>query len=615
VFNRRSYDERESHVHILSLRRDRLGFVILLLGLVHCTHASVELKQISDGWVATDAVGRKLPDHAEVGGPKQDKYVAIFYWTWHGTEHATAGYANVSRIVEQYPEAVNDYDHPAWRAVSGVRAHHWAEPLFGYYRTTDPWVLRKHAEMLSDAGVDVVVFDCTNGTFTWKESYDVLGEVWTQARQDGVKTPQIAFLCPFGPWDNSRIIVEKLYSDLYRPGRFKELWFYWDGKPLIMAYPDNIPEPARSFFTFRPGQPGYRCGPQRKDDWSWLEVYPQHGYVEYRPGRYEMVSVGVAQNATDALVPAAMNATDQVYGRSYTKAHGFDRRPDAVLYGLNFQEQWNRALELDPKLVFVTGWNEWVAGRYKIWQGTENAFPDEFTVEYSRDIEPTKAIIGDNYYYQLVANIRRFKGVEPAAPSTGPKTIRIDGDFSDWVDVGPDYRDHKGDTLHRHHRGYGDLVYTNTTGRNDFVRSRVCHDADRIYFYIETAETITDPDAPGWMMLLVDCDRDKTTGWQGYDYLVNRTRTAKRRATFERNVDSAWQWVEVGDVVFACEGNRMELGVARALVANRASGKIDFEFKWADNIAQNGDIMDFYVSGDVAPSGRFNYVYSAAEGN
>src|SRR5271166_2777688 len=40
-------------------------------------------------------------------------------------------------------------------------------------------------------------------------------------------------------------------------------------------------------------------------------------------------------------------------------------------------------------------------------------FVDEFDAEFSRDIEPMKGAHGDNYYYQLVANIRRFKGARP----------------------------------------------------------------------------------------------------------------------------------------------------------------------------------------------------------
>ena len=38
-------------------------------------------------------------------------------------------------------------------------------------------------------------------------------------------------------------------------------------------------------------------------------------------------------------------------------------------------------------------------------------------------------------------------------------------------------------------------------------------------------------------------------------------------------------------------------------------GKLDFEFKWVDNMQDEGNVMDFYISGDAAPGGRFNYVF------
>ena len=42
-----------------------------------------------------------------------------------------------------------------------------------------------------------------------------------------------------------------------------------------------------------------------------------------------------------------------------------------------------------------------------------------------------------------------------------------------------------------------------------------------------------------------------------------------------------------------------------------APGKtsLALDFKWADNIQVPGDVMDFYLSGDVAPEGRFMYRY------
>ena len=38
----------------------------------------------------------------------------------------------------------------------------FGEPLFGYYLASDEWVMRKHLQMLTDAGIDFTVFDTTN---------------------------------------------------------------------------------------------------------------------------------------------------------------------------------------------------------------------------------------------------------------------------------------------------------------------------------------------------------------------------------------------------------------------------------------------------------------------
>ena len=43
--------------------------------------------------------------------------------------------------------------------------------------------------------------------------------------------------------------------------------------------------------------------------------------------------------------------------------------------------------------------------------GIDNAFVNQFNDEFSTDIEPVNGDLMDNYYYQLVANIRRYKGV------------------------------------------------------------------------------------------------------------------------------------------------------------------------------------------------------------
>ena len=164
--------------------------------------------------------------------------------------------------------------------------------------------------------------------------------------------------------------------------------------------------------------------------------------------------------------------------------------------------------------------------------------------------------------------------------------------------------------MYRSHRGYGKTFYENASGRNDFVTAKVARDAESLYFYIETTDPITDPVGPGWMTLWIDIDRDKGTGWEGYDYIVNRRAPVQDKAVLERSRRPGG-WLDVGTVPFRVEGNRMELRIPKTLVGLPSNGPLDFEFKWTDNVPASGDILDFYLYGDVAPGGRFNYRYHA----
>jgi len=735
-------------------------YLVILLFPITKTFSQNQFSINSNNWTATDGLGRTLPDFKETG-PQKDKFVGMFYWTWHTDFLADPAVMNITEILNHYPEAATELNHPAWKGIIGG-TFWWDEPLFGYYRTTDEWLLRKHAEMLADAGVDVVFFDCTNGSFTWKSSYTALLKVWDQARKDGVKTPQIAFLLPFGATDGALKAIDELYTDLYQPQLYKDLWFMWKNKPLIMAYPEMVSQPANSaglkftatssfsavnatcpswgdnlgsltmrlykwnttyaqsvagnpiatktfinfndnaklalpfpiqpagdyvwelsggsqqvgvwkwtngtntavsyyngmvvtgsyeseisygtsvtnfsllttgtqhtpiaidglgisaqridemknFFTFRPGQPDYVNGPTRNDQWSWLEKYPQNGYAPKPGGGFEQAAVGVAQNASDASGGHASGFnTPLSYGRSYTKAGGQNTTPDAYLQGLNFQEQWNGSDALNPDFIFVTGWNEWTAGRWTDWDVKPFAFVDQYSAEKSRDIEPVKSWgnKGDVYYMQLISNVRKFKGMVSQDTVSEPKTIDL-ATTDSWVGVKPEYVSYKGNTIHRNHSGQGtNLIYTNTTGRNDLVSAKVARDESYIYFYVETADILTNKTGPKWMRLFIDIDRNKLTGWEGYDYIINRS-SPEDSALVEQSQYS-WDWTKVGSAAYAIDGKLLVLKIKRSILGVKDDMGIDIEFKWSDNMQIDGNIMDFYVNGDVAPGARFNYVF------
>lgn len=686
----------------------------------------------SDTWVATDALGRRVPPGEEVGPPRPDRTVGIFYFLWHGA-HVQGGPYDVTKILRQDPEAMQKKQSPLWGPM--YAPHHWGESIWGYYLTDDAGVLRKHAQMLSDAGVDVVIFDVTN-QITYKPYYMALLRTFSEVRRAGGKSPQVAFLCPF--WQPAKVVPE-LYRDLYEPGLYKDLWFQWEGKPLVLADPDLLGsaethgkhnQPAelapghtlgqsfkadgaftavggsfptwaargsamtltlyrngpkgeklaskrfehvadnawallrldaprlpgnyylemsaasgkvgwwsetsdvlpggqafadgaavpgdrdlrlvrvdpkhdeiRRFFTFRSPQPDYFQGPRKADMWAWLEVYPQHVFKNAK-GEKEQMTVGVAQNAVGDRL--ATMSEKGARGRSFREGEPA-REPDAILRGPNVAQQWERALKEDPRFIFITGWNEWFAGRFDEFAGVRMPvmFVDQFDHEHSRDIEPMKGGHGDNYYYQMVSYIRRYKGARSLAAVAG-QPIEMDGHFEDWAGVTPEFRDTMGDPMRRDHPGWGSAgPYKDSSGRNDLVAAKVSYDARNVYFYVRTREALTPRTDPNWMILYLDVDHNASTGWLGYDFVVNRVRPGAETATLERH-QQGYRWTAPVQVAYRMARNELELSIPLSALG-LASLPDAIDFKWADNISQSGEAVDFTVHGDVAPNDRFNY--------
>lgn len=551
-------------------------------------------------WPAVDGLGRALPVEAEVGPPKAGRFVGIFYFLWLGQHDGGGGGPyDVAKILRKNPDAVKTPTSPPWGPIG--RYHWWAEPLYGYYLVADPWVLRRHAQLLIDAGVDTLIFDNTN-RITYRPVYMKLCEVFHRIRQEGGRTPQITFMT------NTRAgeTAQELYQDLYRPRRYEELWFRWEGKPLLICDPAEASGELRAFFTLRRAHWPF-TQVNTPFAWHWEAAYPQvYGYTKDQ-NVPEQVNVSVAQNLRRSDGKVTNMSRGDARGRSFHDGD-VDRRTGAVNHGFNFQEQWKRALALDAPFVMVTGWNEWIAGRWER-PGEPLVFVDQFDQEHSRDIEPMKGGHGDHYYWQLVANVRRYKGAPSLPAASAAKTIRIYDDFKSWRDVRPEYRDRVFDTLPRDHPGASGLRYTNRTGRNDFVSLKVARDDREVYFYARTREPITSPDDSRWMLLLIDTDRDAGTGWEGYDFVVNRKVSGVSTTWLERSTGK-WAWEPVGRVAFRASGAELHLAIPRqALGLSGGTDPIAIDFKWADNLQKPGEVMDFYLSGDVAPEGRFKYRY------
>ena len=568
--------------------------ILLVLMVCAASVQGVELRDLqSDTWVATDALGRTLPGYDACGPVRDNRMVGIFYFLWLG-QHGTQGPFDITKLLHADP---ND---PAWGPPGAF--HHWGESELGYYLSDSDYVIRKHLSMLNDAGVDTLIFDVTNAV-TYEKVYLKLCEIYRQMRQAGHCTPQICFLTH----SNARQTIETLYRNFYAKKLYPELWFYWKGKPLILGGVDDLPKEIAEFFTIR----DCWAWTHGQDTWQWLD-HPQQRYAWHEsPDKPEELSVCVAQHPTTNI------------GRSCYEGI----QPDPNAYGLTgsehlglyFDEHWRRALKVDPEFIFVTGWNEWVAQRFLRQEGQAPGefvgrplapggtfFVDAYTQEYSRDIEPMKDGHTDNYYYQMVANIRRYKGMRRPPVVERDHAVAIDGQFDDWDAVRPEFRDTVGDAEHRDEAGWGSAGrYVDATGRNDLVTMKVATDGDDICFYAETAEPLTAHTDAHWMLLLIDSDRDSVTGWNGYDYLVNLDIANDRQTSVHRfGEDHTWQKVVTVD--YRCQGNQLEIAVPRSVLGLNA-GSVTFDFHWADNIQSFDDGIALALHGDSAPNRRFNF--------
>lgn len=543
----------------------------------------------------TDALGRKMPERSEVRAFRSDRYVGAFYFLWlnMGAVH------DVSKILREHPDAVYTSDSPPWGPRHAF--HFWGEPMFGYYRSDDPWVLRRHAKLLADAGVDFLVFDTTNAII-YENVVMKLCEVFEQQRLLGERVPRISFMVNTKSGDTAQRIFEKLYQ----PNLYPDLWFRWKGKPLLICDPEQASEQIREFFTLRKAHWPFELV-NTQNAWHWEATYPQVISYDTDPEKPEQINVSVGQNLHQDDGRVEMMSTGRARGRSFHKG-SVDDRPESWKYGFNFEEQWSRAHEVDPEIVFVTGWNEWVA--MQLADNGPAVFCDQFNLEFSRDVEMMKGGYGDNYYMQMAANIRRFKGMPSAPIVSSPKSIDISGDFSQWDDISPEYQDSVMDTEPRDCAGCGEFHYTVGSGRNDFQTLKVTQDDQNLYFLAKTREAITARTDPNWMWLFIDVRGDGLPDWEGFSYRINGSPLSDAETSVEI-CTGGWEWKSLGKAQYRYEGNTLHIAVPKALL--RIQGNtLSIEFKWFDNVQTPGDILDAYVNGDTAPNGRFRYRYTSS---
>ncbi|MEN6456187.1 MAG: hypothetical protein ABFD10_18190, partial [Prolixibacteraceae bacterium] len=548
--------------------------------------------------VGVDQFGRSF---TTVTSLKKDKQVGLFFWPWIGQPYAS-GIWDATKILG-LPNGVKiltDFNSLDESISPNGQAHYWGEPLWGYYNSDDEWVIRKQMQMLTIAGIDFIYFDTTNALIYKNVFMKVLGVI-DEYLKSGWNPPKVVFYTH----SHSLQTTRDLYRELYSANLYPDTWYRVNGKPMIIA--DTDPEDdlaeARSradnnyttgplsaeilnFFHFV--RPQWPSDPVYPDGFPWVEwTFPQ-------PLHGKIINVTVASHPA---IPMSFSVSreNQNWGRGWNPNTKANVESD-VDKGTFFQEQWDHALSVDPAMITIGGWNEWIA--YKQPYDGEYMLCDAVNKEFSRDIEPMNGGYQDAFYIQMIRNIRRYKGMNDTPEPAERATIDIEGDLSQWDRV--KYCHKNIDDTYPERDSYGGAMtvrYTQAAPADKLQEVKVTHDNENLYFLVKCKAKITSDKGKGnWINLFIGTGEPELKGWESYDYLIgtkyenDETDICRLNNDFSANV--------IGSAMYDLKSSILQIRIPRATIGlNNAVDK--FYFKLAAGVENPSDIMNYYQTGSV----------------
>ena len=575
----------------------------------------------------TDALGRTI---TPTEGFVSDKFVSVFFFVWFGT-HTSKVY-NIDELLQEYENGIiGNEENPLW-AVSGEyynsqispngEFHYWGEPLYGYYDASDPWVIRKQLELLTYAQVDCIILDYTNNVI-YKEATKAILDAICELSLYGYKVPKVAFMLSAVVDDHFNQSLQGVYDNYVSVEKYKDCFFVGDaemnpsGKPLVTGKNVVYDEALASHF--------------------WLKTLQWHG-MDFDANNFPAMSEEVVQmnhngfmSVTTEVYSSADNIRDISWcsdpylypdldlmrGRGWTPGdtrNGTD--PDKVAAGACFNNQWQNVLaDSSVRFVQVQTWNEWWAQKQgnlqKSYHTMKRAvFVDTFNEAFSRDIEPVRGRLGDNYYLQLTDNVRKFKSKGAAQAAThGKITLDITEGFEPWKSVKGNYIDLSCEIMERDYKSVDPTIrYTDGSARNDISRLKMANDEENLYVMVETEKDITayEQGENGWMNLYIATGAEN--GWENYNFVINRSPVTGGYTSIEKFHGNSV--TDVGAARYYVSGKRIFYAIRLSALGVSSGDQI--EVKATDNLQNFGDVNEFYLSGDCAPVGRLNYAFLLA---
>jgi hypothetical protein len=294
--------------------------------------------------------------------------------------------------------------------------HWWSKPAAGYYcLAKNDALLKQHAMLLRDAGIDFIYVDSTNWQYVDnRDNLDSASAVITPFNEllkvwNGI--PGAPKVVPWAPLTTFGNLLEYL---LRRLESYPNLKFYYQGKPLALvvnndSFPVNPTKFQQLSATYTVRKMWAFVPPDPPGTWSYMEACVpgfkasngtktcKQNYA-VRDGTVEEVPIIGAYQ--DTYISKAATATPRFHGRTFAK---------------QFETLSNHP---SAPIALIYGWNEWMAQRFCFNAAGDEAsdskqcstdqfpdhskvFVDEYSEEYSKDIEPMAGPPGD-YYYRLM---------------------------------------------------------------------------------------------------------------------------------------------------------------------------------------------------------------------
>ena len=313
--------------------------------------------------------------------------------------------------------------------------HWWGQPAAGYYcLANNDSVLRQHALLLRNAGIEFIYVDSSNWPYTDNrdnlDSATAVQAPFNALLREWSLIPNAPKVVPWAPLTADGDMLQYL---LRRMADYSNLKFYYEGKPLALVVENDTTavDPAKfaalsAAYTLRKMWAFYPQNPT--DHWSFMQACGpgfrasqgteacHQNYAERNGGIEEIPIIGAYQ---DTYISDKTTAAPRFHGRTFAKQfETLTSHPGAPI-------------------ALIYGWNEWIAQRFCLnaagaatsdstqcltdqFPDHSRVFVDEYAGEYNKDIEPVAGPSGDYYYRLMKACIEMYRKGSPCDENSVP---------------------------------------------------------------------------------------------------------------------------------------------------------------------------------------------------